>query len=152
MDFFAALKWKNFGRVLVYADPPYVRATRTSAKRYRHDYTDDDHRRLIACLRGLPAAVMLSGYPSALYDELVGDWRSIEMQAMTRGGVRTEKVWMNFPEGPAHWASFAGRDRTDRQRIKRKAERWRRMYRELPAGERQAVLAALLAEEGSRIP
>lgn len=63
---------------------------------------------------------------------------------MTRGGVRTEKLWLNFPSGPVHWASYAGRNFTDRQRIKRKAARWAANFRKLPPGERLAVLSALL--------
>jgi DNA adenine methylase len=149
VDFLEGFDFSVAGRVLVYFDPPYVAATRTSAKRYRCDYTDDDHRRLIALARELPAAVMISGYPSALYDELLGDWRSVTFQAMTRGGPRTEQLWFNFPIGPVHWATFAGRNFTDRQRIKRKAARWAAHYRRLPAGERLAVLAALLAEAAS---
>lgn len=145
--FLEAFDFSRAGRVLIYADPPYVLATRSSRARYRHDYTDADHRRLIAALRALPAAVILSGYPSALYDELVGDWRSIRFQVMTRGGPRTEQLWFNFPAGDVAWASFAGRDFTDRQRIKRKAARWAANYRRLSAGERLAVLAALLAEQ-----
>lgn len=138
------------GRTLVYADPPYVRSARTSARGYRFDYTDQDHRELIALLRQLPAAVMLSGYPSPLYDELLPDWRRISFQAMTRGGPRTECLWMNFEPGPVHWATFAGKGFTDRQRIKRKAARWAARYRALEPGERLAVLAALLSTEGER--
>lgn len=131
-------------RVLVYCDPPYVQSTR-GAKRYRYDFTDQDHVALVKVLRQVPAAVMLSGYPSPLYDRLVGDWRSFELQTMTRGGVRTEKVWCNFPAGAVHWASFAGRNFTHRQQIKRKAARWAARYAALPPAERTAVLAALLA-------
>lgn len=141
--------WASAGRALVYADPPYVLATRTSAKRYACDYTDEDHRRLIGALRAVPAAVMLSGYPSALYDDLVGDWRSIRFQVMTRGGPRTEVVWMNFAAGQVQWARFAGLNFTDRQRIKRKAARWAANYRKLGPGERLAVLAAILEQEGA---
>ena len=137
-------------RVLVYADPPYVISTRTSSARYAFDYTDADHRRLIAVLRQIPADVILSGYPSELYDELVGDWRSMELPAMTRGGPRIEKLWFSFPAGEVQWATFAGENRTQRQRIKRKAARWRAMYRELPPGERLAVLAALLEEHAQK--
>lgn len=135
----------DLGRVLIYADPPYVLATRTSTRRYRHDMDDAGHIRLLEALRAVPAAVILSGYPSALYDRLVGDWRSIEFQAMTRGGPRTEKLWMNFPAGQVQWARWAGQDFTDRQRIKRKAARWARFYAECPPGERLAILAAILA-------
>lgn len=145
----AVLFLKNFyfasaGRVLIYADPPYLHETRTSKARYKHEYNVSDHRRLLAVLRTVPAMVMISGYPSKLYDALLADWRSIEFQAMTRGGVRTEKLWMNFKSNPGHWATFAGIDHTDRQRIKRKAARWARNYQALAPAERTAVLAALM--------
>ncbi|WP_060417849.1 DNA adenine methylase [Serratia marcescens] len=137
--------FSQHGRVLIYADPPYLPETRTSRARYRHEYTVDDHRRLIDVLRTVPANVMISGYPSALYDELLGDWRSLEFQVMTRGGPRTEKLWMNYAQDAAYSAAFAGANYIDRQRIKRKAERWARNYSDLPAAERLAILAALLS-------
>lgn len=140
-------RWAELGRVLVYADPPYLMSTRRDPRRrYRHEYTDQDHRTLIALLRALPCAVMISGYPSPLYDELLGDWRRIAYQAATRGGPRTECLWMSFPAGDVQWARWAGKGFTDRQRIQRKSERWRANYRKLPPGERLAILAALLLE------
>ena len=125
-------------------------ASRTSAKAYRFDYTDADHRELIATLRQVPASVLLSGYPSPLYDELLPDWPSIQFQVMTRGGPRTEQLWRNFELQAAHWATFAGENFTRRQQVKRKAATWARRYAALPPGERLAVLAALLAEHGEQ--
>jgi hypothetical protein len=46
-------------------------------------------------------------------------------------------------------AGYAGKNFTDRQRIKRKAQRWGQKYRALPNAERLAVLAAIMEEEGS---
>ena len=68
---------------------------------------------------------------------------------MTRGGPRTEKLWYNFDIDRRHWSSYAGKNFTDRQRIKRKAQRWAMKYRALPNEERLAVLAAIMEEEGS---
>jgi site-specific DNA-adenine methylase len=144
VKFLKGFRFARAGRVLIYADPPYLHETRTSTKRYRHEYTAHDHRQLLATLRTVPASVMISGYPSKLYDALLADWRSIEFQAMTRGGVRTEKLWMNFRSNAGYWATFAGIDRTDRQRIKRKAARWAKNYHALAPAERIAVLAALM--------
>ena len=52
----------------------------------------------------VPAAVVLSGYRSPLYDELYGDWWSVEISASTqqgatgpRSGDRTEVLWSNRP-------------------------------------------------------
>lgn len=138
------------GRVLVYMDPPYLPATRTSAARYRFDLDEAGHLATIAAARSIAdrgAAVMISGYPSDLYDRALSGWRRIQFQAMTRGGPRTEVLWLSFPAGDVAWSTYAGRNFTDRQRIKRKAARWAANYRGLPPGERLAVLAAILAEE-----
>lgn len=89
-------------------------------------------------------SVMVSSYPSPLYDECLPQWRTRTFQVMTRGGVRTEQLWFSFPASSVHWASFAGENFTERQRIKRKAARWSEKYRALAPAERLAVLAALL--------
>ena len=138
----------NFrGSELVYCDPPYLRYTRTSGRRYRFDYEEQDHIELLELLKRLPCSVMVSGYPSHLYDELLTDWRSLELQVMNQGGVRTEKLWFNFTPDRVHWYRYAGKNFTDRQRIKRKAESWGRRYQALPRAERLAVLSSIMAVE-----
>ncbi|MCY4228398.1 MAG: hypothetical protein OXF20_12075 [Gammaproteobacteria bacterium] len=80
------------GRELVFADPPYLRSTRKAPERYRyrHDYAEQDHVELLGILKSLPCQVMLSGYRSALYDELLSEWQRIELQVMNQAGVVTE--------------------------------------------------------------
>ena len=109
------------GSELLYSDPPYLRHTRTSKHRYRFDYEEADHVELLELLKGVPCQVMVSGYGSALYEERLEGWRSVTLQVMNHAGVRTECVWMNFAPDRLHWARYAGRNFTDRQRIKRKA-------------------------------
>ena len=135
------------GRELVYCDPPYLHHTRTSGRRYRFDYEERDHVELLELLKALPCSVILSGYSSRLYDELLGDWRTLELQVMNQGGVRTEKLWFNFTPDRVHWPRYAGKNFTDRQRIKRKAENWAKRYQALPPAERLAVLSSLMAVE-----
>ena len=74
---------------------------------------------------------------------MLRDWRRIALQVSTQGKVRTEVAWFNFAPGRMHWADHAGRDRTDRQRIKRKAARWAEGYRKMPLGKRLAVVPAI---------
>ncbi len=50
-------------------------------------------------------------------------------------------------EALPHWHACAGRNFTDRRRIKRKAASRARRYRAMPPGERLAVLAAVMAVE-----
>ena len=144
-QFLAGYDYK--GSELIYSDPPYLRQTRTSGRRYRFDYEEQDHIELLELLKTLPCHVILSGYPSTLYDDLLGGWRSLELQVMNQGGVRTEKVWFNFTPDRVHWARYAGKNFTDRQRIKRKAANWGKRYQALPRAERLAVLAAMMAVE-----
>lgn len=139
------------GRELVYCDPPYLHYTRTSIRRYRFDYEEQDHIELLELLKRLPCSVMLSGYPSLLYDELLTDWGSLELQVMNQGGVRTEKLWFNFTPDRVHWPRYAGRNFTDRQRIKRKAESWAKRYQALPRAERLAVLSSIMAVEAQEM-
>jgi len=135
------------GRELVYCDPPYLHHTRSSTRRYRFDYEEQDHIELLEILKGLPCSVILSGYPSDVYDERLTGWGTLELQVMNQGGVRTEKLWFNFTPDRVHWCRYAGKNFTDRQRIKRKAESWGRRYQALPRAERLAVLSSIMAVE-----
>jgi len=85
---------------LFYVDPPYVLATRGSARgvrqKYHREMTDDDHGALAEVLRAVQGYVVLSGYPSALYESLYPDWRRFERPHMADGAnPRTEVVWLN---------------------------------------------------------
>ena len=135
------------GKELIYSDPPYLKHTRTSHRRYRFDYEEQDHIELLRLLKTLPCNVILSGYPSALYDELLGQWGNLELQVMNQAGVRTEKLWFNFTPDRVFWAGYAGKNFTHRQSIKRKAANWGKRYQAKPQAERLAVLAAIMAVE-----
>ncbi len=135
------------GRELVYSDPPYLHHTRSSGRRYRFDYQEHNHVELLTLLKRLPCNVIVSGYPSSLYEQLLADWRSLELQVMNHAGVRTEKLWFNFTPDRVYWPSYAGKNFTDRQRIKRKAANWGRQYWAMPPAERLAVLSAIMAVE-----
>lgn len=87
---------------LFYVDPPYPAATRTtenlgSGRAYRHELSDDGHRRLADILRSVQGMVVLSGYPCQLYhEELYPDWEWETTASLADGRVaRTEVVWLN---------------------------------------------------------
>ncbi|MEN5278904.1 DNA adenine methylase [Brucella sp. TWI432] len=84
---------------LHYVDPPYVFETRSDpSKDYAHEMTDDDHAELLDFLQGLAGMVVLSGYPSALYDDALQGWRRIERAALADGAARRiEVLWINPP-------------------------------------------------------
>lgn len=89
---------------LHFVDPPYLHSTRDAGgtqRDYRHEMTDEDHRELSGVLKTLRGGVVLSGYPSPLYDELYGGWHRVQRSALADGArKRIEVLWIN----DAAWA------------------------------------------------
>jgi DNA adenine methylase len=89
---------------LIYCDPPYVHSTREEGSRavYHTEMSDEEHKELAQLLRECDADVIVSGYPSPLYEELYRGWRvvSAEIANHAAGGEKkgreTECLWMNF--------------------------------------------------------
>ena len=101
MDAFELLRREDRDGCLHYVDPPYVLGTRKVSnpyckKGYRYELSDADHEALAETLHGLAGMVVLSGYPSDLYDRLYGDWRREEKTARDAvSSPRTECLWIN---------------------------------------------------------
>jgi DNA adenine methylase len=82
---------------LFYVDPPYVWSTRgDESPDYVHEMDDGAHAALLAFLPTLEGMVVLSGYPSPMYDQALAGWRRIEREALADGArKRTEVLWIN---------------------------------------------------------
>jgi DNA adenine methylase len=91
---------------LFYVDPPYVISTRTGIRsrgeaeggwrNYRHNLTDQEHRELVQVLKTCEGMVVLSGYDSELYRDLLPDWRIERKETLADGGRRrTEMLWLS---------------------------------------------------------
>jgi len=97
---------------LIFADPPYLSDTRAPArsgarKNYRHEMSDEEHLVLLEALAAVEGAVVLSGYPHALYDDNLPGWERIERAALADGArPRTECLWIN-PRGQ-QWLNNKG--------------------------------------------
>lgn len=102
-DAFEVMTRHDAPDVLHYVDPPYLPETRSPANKldqrrrmYRHELTRDDHVRLLPFLSGLQGMVVLSGYPSPLYDGALAGWTRIVTEAFADGArKRTEVLWLN---------------------------------------------------------
>ncbi len=82
---------------LIYCDPPYLHDTRDANSRdvYGVEMSEDDHRELAATLSRCAAAVVLSGYPSGLYDDLYKSWRRVEREIANHsagGSTKARKI------------------------------------------------------------
>lgn len=91
------MKSFNHEKVLIYLDPPYMPQTRCR-KQYRHEmFTEESHEELLAAALQHKGPVLISGYDSKLYREMLRGWRREETVGHDqRSRVRKEVLWMNF--------------------------------------------------------
>lgn len=156
LKFLAEYKW--CGNEVVYLDPPYLFSTRKSDKPlYKHEFgQNDQHHQLLDLLLEIqsgttPPYMMISGYPSAMYDML--GWDYIEFEVQTRRGMATERLWMSFDPDLyiKHDYQYMGEDFRERERIKKKGNRWVKNLEAMPKDEQNYVIARLLESHGTQI-
>lgn len=88
---------------LHYIDPPYMHDTRVNGsakgRYYRHEMSDREHAELLANLKNLCGFVVVSGYPSKLYQTELAGWTmnttTARIAAGRGGSVRKECLWLN---------------------------------------------------------
>ncbi|SKC62044.1 DNA adenine methylase [Maledivibacter halophilus] len=87
----------NHKDCLIYVDPPYLLSTRKQ-RYYNVEMTDnEEHEKLIKLLKKHSGPVMLSGYDSELYNDLLPGWTKHEFKTNAEQGKRrTEILWVNY--------------------------------------------------------
>ncbi len=89
----------DYENVFMYLDPPYLLGTR-GGKQYKHEMSDEEHEEMLQKAIGSKAKIMISGYASEMYDDMLAGWRRKEFQSHAEmGSKRTEVVWMNYESG-----------------------------------------------------
>jgi len=146
VDFLASRSF--FGDEVVYCDPPYLPTTRRRNPVYRYDYCEADHVRLLDALLRLPCRVIVSGYPSELYDEHLRSWSTKTFTARTHHGIREEKLWFNFKKPEClHDGRHLGGNFRERQTVKRRLERLRKRISNLSPLEQYALFELVKAPQ-----
>lgn len=86
-------------QTLFYCDPPYVASTRKDRwadNGYECEMTDEQHRQLAEVLQDIKGMAVVSGYSSALYEELYQGWRKVSIENRTaRNTLMTESIWIS---------------------------------------------------------
>lgn len=137
-------------RTLIYCDPPYVHSTRSRSDIYQYEMTDAQHLDLLSLLRTIPASIVISGYESSLYRKELKGWNSVQFDAMTRRGLKTEWLWFNFdPPVELHDYRYLGENFRERERIKRKKQRWVARLNRMPLLEKRCLLLAIAEHAGT---
>lgn len=141
------------GTEMVYSDPPYLPTTRRRERVYRHEYSEADHVELIGQLKQLPCAVLLSGYDSDLYNDLLAGWRKLAFIAASHAGPREEVLWLNYtPPSVPHDIRFVGENFREREQIKRRHIRLRSRVDRLSDAERALFVNWLASAYPEAIP
>lgn len=108
MDFEAFCRRNDGKDTLHYLDPPYLDETRAAKEVYRHERGDADgssrefHARVLRVVNELTGNVILSGYPSEMYDGMLKGWRcerhsvSLSSASGQKKARKLECLWANF--------------------------------------------------------
>jgi DNA adenine methylase len=107
-DAFEVIQEFNVPEAWEYFDPPYLDETRASTGNYEYEWSDAQHHRLLGLAVNLKCKVMISGYPSKMYDQALKDWRRVTKQTVAHTGkakkgkakvAKIEVLWMNYDPG-----------------------------------------------------
>jgi DNA adenine methylase len=102
MDAIKFIEKYDHKNALFYCDPPYLHSARVSRNAYEFEMTDDDHLKLLDCLKQIKGKFLLSGYPNELYARELSDCTSVVKEIDNKASsakikeLKTEHLWMNY--------------------------------------------------------
>lgn len=87
----------NYKNVLIYFDPPYMPGVR-HGKQYRYEmYDEKSHMELLEVAKAHKGSVLISGYDTDLYNDMLKDWYREEKTCYSQVcSKKREILWMNF--------------------------------------------------------
>ncbi|HDG5073906.1 TPA: DNA adenine methylase [Klebsiella pneumoniae] len=99
-DALSVMRAHDAQTTLHYIDPPYVPETRVQGNRYyAYEMTVEGHEQLLAVASTMTGMVMISGYDTEVYNDMLSGWAKTEKTSRISAGrgtkVRTECLWLN---------------------------------------------------------
>lgn len=89
-------------KTLIYLDPPYPKQTRVFQNAYLKEMTDDQHIELATAVKTAKSKIIISSYPSPLYEQLFSGWRTESHLIPNHSShervkdLKQEQLWFNF--------------------------------------------------------
>lgn len=137
---------RELEQTLIYADPTYI-ATECTLGRpiYKFDMPFAyQHEEFLTEFIKLPCMKMISHYKCSLYDDMLAGWRQISYNSPTRGGWKTDTLYMSFPEPvELHDYQYLGDTYRKREKIKIKRQNWERKITNMPVLERSLLFEVI---------
>ena len=130
-------------KIFAYLDPPYPMSARSHQKKiYEYEMSDQDHIRLLTVARSLNFPVAISTYDNDIYSDMLSTWRKISFKSMTRAGMRTEILYMNYPiPAVLHDYRYIGKDFREREKYKLIKRNFLSKLNRMPAMVRNSILS-----------
>ena len=132
--------------IFIFLDPPYLMEVRSCKKNiYKKEMGDPaTHLKLLQACRKIKHPVLITHYPCSLYDNELKDWRKLDIQGRTRHGMRTERLYMNYPQPEElHDYSFIGQNYRQREMYKRSKVNMIKKFLKMPPIERNFIISEL---------
>lgn len=145
-DYIKCLPPELVPHVFVFLDPPYADVTRsTQQDYYKFEMRDQaSHIKMLGTMAALPVNICITHYPCQLYDDALPAWRKLDIQGRTRKGMRTERLYMNYPAPDAlHDYRYIGSDFRERELYKKAQKNFIAKINRMPALERNFILSQI---------
>jgi DNA adenine methylase len=129
----------------IFADPPYHHSTRPNNKEiYTNEMTHEQHLEFLQECLSLNCMCMIIHPSCDLYNEMLKDWRKVEIKIRYHRKTSVEYLYMNYPE-PTQLQdySFLGSDCWDRQRIDKRVKAAVAKFTKMNVLERNKILNEL---------
>ncbi len=150
IKYLKSLKGKRLDNesTFIYLDPPYPKSARRGQRDlYNFEMSDMDHVSLLSAITELKCRIAISTYENDLYKEHLKRWRLVKFNTTHRQGVATEFLYLNYAEPKQlHDTRYVGNNFRERERIKRKAQRWVKNLKNMPPLEQQFVIDLMRKE------
>lgn len=92
----------------IYLDPTYIPDARTAKNVYEYEMTIQQHEDLLKAMLNNNSKIMISGYDSELYNDMLSNWRKIEIgnyvkraalvKQTENKSIGTEYIWINYSD------------------------------------------------------
>lgn len=120
----------------LFLDPPYLHHTRYNNSLYKFEMSETDHIQLLSAVKLLHCNCMIIHPDCKLYNDALQSWSTVQLKIRYHKKTSIEKLYMNYSVPTAlQTYKFIGTDCWDRQRIKRKAQRFLKKGLHIPFPE-----------------
>lgn len=147
--------WVKDASIVIYCDPPYPHQSRRGGtnRLYAYEWGSGLHLDLLRTVNEINnrypnVDILISTYPNDQYQRYLQSpaWFYIEFQAMTRKGLATERLYMNYDPKQItelHDYSYLGGDYRERENLTRQLKRMDAKLGRMPVLQRNKILSHL---------